>query len=361
MTDDCIIAMPMVGKKGDIMENGDPKPKPDLPKVSLFRFLPLLLIGVAVVALILNLSEFNNILNVLRGMSVWLVVMAVVAQIGSHMSSGYLLKVIMSRGKLRITTGRGTLIALAAESIGLAGGLASSAALTYYWVSKGDDTSGEAVMAGFLPALYNEVVLIIITIFGMVYLMFYHELSRNQIILYGIILIIIAAVIVLVFYGLKHRENMKKIILVAAKNLNRLLKRKRDLAAFGNKIDQFFIEMKRLGNRGWVKLGVGPAMNVIFDMLTIYLFFYAAGYDIKPGVLIAGYGLSFLLGRGLFFIPGGAGVVEGGMVAIYTNLGVPIHVAVVVVLGYRFISFWLPSLLGFLAMVYLRRTSAHPG
>ncbi len=48
-------------------------------------------------------------------------------------------------------------------------------------------------------------------------------------------------------------------------------------------------------------------------------------------------------------------MVEGGMVAIYSGLNVPLHVKVVAVLGYRFISFWLPSLLGFGAIAYLKR------
>jgi uncharacterized protein (TIRG00374 family) len=54
-----------------------------------------------------------------------------------------------------------------------------------------------------------------------------------------------------------------------------------------------------------------------------------------------------------FMLPGGVGVIEAGMVAIYDSLLVPNAVSVVVILGYRLFSFWLPTLLGFVAAAYL--------
>jgi uncharacterized membrane protein YbhN (UPF0104 family) len=64
------------------------------------------------------------------------------------------------------------------------------------------------------------------------------------------------------------------------------------------------------------------------------------------GAILAGYGLPQLFGK-MTFLPGGIGVVESTMAAIYSSLGVPNAVTVVVVFTYRFISFWLPTLMGF--------------
>ena len=41
------------------------------------------------------------------------------------------------------------------------------------------------------------------------------------------------------------------------------------------------------------------------------------------------------------------------MVALYDSLKVPDEISVVVILGYRLLSFWLPTLLGFAAAAYL--------
>ena len=94
-------------------------------------------------------------------------------------------------------------------------------------------------------------------------------------------------------------------------------------------------------------------------MLTVYFLFIAAGHYVSIGILIAGYGLPFILGKMAFILPGGVGVIEAGMVAIYDSLLVPNPVSVVVILGYRLFSFWLPTLLGFAAAAYL--SGKYPG
>jgi uncharacterized protein (TIRG00374 family) len=95
-------------------------------------------------------------------------------------------------------------------------------------------------------------------------------------------------------------------------------------------------------------------MNTAFDMSTLYFLFVAAGHRVSPGVLLTGYGLPQLLGK-VSFLPGGVGIVEGTMTALYDGLGVPDPVTVVVILTYRFISFWLPTLIGWPLVAYLQR------
>jgi len=92
-------------------------------------------------------------------------------------------------------------------------------------------------------------------------------------------------------------------------------------------------------------------------MLTLYFLFIAAGYNVSPAVLFAGYGLPFILAKLAFLFPGGLGVIEGSMVVLYDSLQVPNSISVVVVLGYQLLSFWMPTLLGFAATAYLSRKS----
>ena len=104
---------------------------------------------------------------------------------------------------------------------------------------------------------------------------------------------------------------------------------------------------------------LGATGSILFDILTLYFMFVAAGHNVSPTILFAGYGLPLLLGKMAFLLPGGVGVVEGSMVALYTSLKVPNAISVVVILGYRMISFWLPTLLGFLAAAYLSQKTPH--
>jgi uncharacterized membrane protein YbhN (UPF0104 family) len=70
---------------------------------------------------------------------------------------------------------------------------------------------------------------------------------------------------------------------------------------------------------------------------------------IHPGVLVAGYGLAFLLGKVAFLFPGGVGSIKSGMAAVHSSLGVLTYISVVVILNYRLFSFWLPGVMGFAA------------
>ena len=90
--------------------------------------------------------------------------------------------------------------------------------------------------------------------------------------------------------------------------------------------------------------------------LTIY-FVFLAGKAIPLSILITGYGLPVLLGKMAFIIPGGLGVIETTMIALYSSLGIPSAQATVVVLVYRLISFWTPLLTGFALVPFLTRSN----
>jgi len=79
--------------------------------------------------------------------------------------------------------------------------------------------------------------------------------------------------------------------------------------------------LEMLGNGGWQRPLLGAVVNTGFDMLTLYFFFIAAGYPVGLGILVVGYGLPLLLGKIAFLLPGGIGVVESTMAALYTGLG----------------------------------------
>jgi uncharacterized protein (TIRG00374 family) len=93
-----------------------------------------------------------------------------------------------------------------------------------------------------------------------------------------------------------------------------------------------------------------------FDFAALALLLRASGYAASPAVVLAGYGPSLLLAK-VTPLPGGVGVVEGSMLAIYVSVGVPSAEAIVAILGYRVLSFWLPVLGGFALVPILNRNS----
>jgi uncharacterized protein (TIRG00374 family) len=91
-----------------------------------------------------------------------------------------------------------------------------------------------------------------------------------------------------------------------------------------------------------------------FDIAVLGVCFDAFGRVVPVPILVMGYFLGTL--GSLLPIPGGIGGVEGGMIGAFIALGVPASSAVVAVLAYRAISFWLPTLPGIVGYLSLRST-----
>lgn len=316
----------------------------------------LIIVGLAVYILLPQLTSLEDSIYILRSMSAWLVGLAILAQIGSYVGRGYLLKAIVDLGKTKLSLGRGVLIALAAGSIGLvAGGWVGAAAATYRWIGKGEDTSEEAVLAGTLPPFLNEIMLVLVTAIGLVYLLIDVSLTRGQIIGISLSLALVSIGLLMTVYAMQHQEIIEPFLLRTVERVMQILRRTYDPAVVRNVIEELYRGLALLNNEGWIRPARGAAINVGFNMLSLYFLFLAAGHSIHPGVLVAGYGLAYLLGKVAYISPGGVGLIEGGMTAIYSGLGVPTPISIIVILSYRLFSFWLPTIVGFAAAGYLER------
>jgi uncharacterized protein (TIRG00374 family) len=103
---------------------------------------------------------------------------------------------------------------------------------------------------------------------------------------------------------------------------------------------------------------IGALVGWGFDIGALWASFHAFGHPPTTAVLVMGYYVG-TLGNTLP-LPGGIGGVEGGMIGSFLAFGVNGSLAVIAVLGYRTISYWLPTLPGVVAYFRLRRgVAAH--
>ncbi len=93
-----------------------------------------------------------------------------------------------------------------------------------------------------------------------------------------------------------------------------------------------------------------------FDISVLWAMFHAFG-SVPPFTVIW---MAYFLGMlgNLLPLPGGLGGVEGGMIGAFAAFNVNLELAVLAVLSYRAISFWLPTFPGAVAYFQLRRTVA---
>jgi uncharacterized protein (TIRG00374 family) len=243
---------------------------------------------------------------------------------------------------------------MAAFSIGLvAGGWVGSAAATYGWIHRENHDENTAALAGTLPALLNNAVLVGVSLIGTLYLLVVHDLGKAQLIEFGIILLVLGLLAVGGVVALRFPETATRLAVWLAGRWAALRRKPFTPANTIASVRQFVVAWDSLRKGKWVRPMLGAIANIGFDMLTLFFLFVAAGHNVSLGILFAGYGLPLILGKMAFLFPGGVGVIEGSMVALYDSLQVPDAVSVVVILGYRLFSFWLPTLLGFAAAAYL--------
>jgi uncharacterized membrane protein YbhN (UPF0104 family) len=93
-----------------------------------------------------------------------------------------------------------------------------------------------------------------------------------------------------------------------------------------------------------------------FDICVLWAAFHAFGQPPPFTVIWMAYFVGMF--GNLLPLPGGLGGVEGGMIGALAAFGVEFKLAVLAVISYRAISFWLPTLPGAIAYFQLRRTVA---
>lgn len=94
-------------------------------------------------------------------------------------------------------------------------------------------------------------------------------------------------------------------------------------------------------------------VNWLLDAAALWVFLAAFGYRLSPDALIVSFGLANVLAA-LPITPGGLGVVEGVLGATIVGFGAPSDIALLGVVAYRLVNFWLPIPLGAISYLSLR-------
>jgi hypothetical protein len=129
--------------------------------------------------------------------------------------------------------------------------------------------------------------------------------------------------------------------------------RRMDRGRGRNVIDGVAEAWRAARGRSWRLLG---ALGYLyFDMTVLFCLFRGLGYAVPFGALTLGYLVGYC--ATLIPIPGGIGVLEGGLTGALILYGTPPAKTVAVVLVYHAVAFWIPSLgaaIGYVGLVRLR-------
>ena len=315
----------------------------------------LVVLGLSLYFLLPQLWRIEHAFRVASSLKIPFVALSLAAQVLSYLGSGYLLRALVGQVAKPISVMEGALLTAGANSVGtLGGGVLGTTGTTYLWLRKRGVSAGAAGLAGWIPIFLNDAALVVVSLIGLLSLMLLKKFSNILALNLAFAVLITAAGIGAFLWCLTHRERLTSLTIAIGKFAARFRRKAPDRHATEVALDRLFDAWDTLVQGGWAKPATGAALNTGFDMLTLAFLFLSAGHSINWLVLVAGYGVPQLLGK-LTIILGGIGVVETAMVGLYSTLGVPVSIAVVVVLVYRLLSFWLPTIVGIALVPYFER------
>src|SRR5712691_9405648 len=326
----------------------------------LLRLVPMIIIiGLLVHFLLPRLDSVADALGTLRTMAPWAVALAIIMEVLSYLANGTLLKSVVALGGERISIARATVIELAAGTVALvaAGALGFGAAI-YQWTRKSGVSRETAMMATWLAPIFDTLALVFFALLSAVELLHAHQLSKATETALVIVLSVLLAVIGLLITLLVHQEWMTAIVT----RLMRVMKRIRpsaDESLLTDAADRAARAWQNMDGGRWIRPACSSLIVLTFDLLCLRYAFLALHQRVYLSTLLAGYGVPLLLGRASF-LPGGIAVVEVAMAALFSSLGVPPSNAVVAVLTYRLISFWLPAIAGIPLAIGLQSQKTAP-
>jgi len=122
----------------------------------------------------------------------------------------------------------------------------------------------------------------------------------------------------------------------------------RFVGMLGDQLDEY------QSKRGRLVIAVAwAAANWILDVASLWVFLLAFGFAESPWHLLVAYALACLVGL-VPITPGGLGIIEGVLVPAIIGFGTPHGIALLGVLSWRLVQYWLPMPLSVFAYLSLR-------
>ena len=326
-------------------------------RLRVLRMVPVVIVlGLIVHFVLPRIGQIDESFKTMRTLTPWAIGLAIVAEAISYIANGALLRSVVCLAGDRLSLRRAMAIELGAASVALvaAGALGFGAAI-YKWVQRRGVSRETAVLASWLPSVFDSISLIVFALAGAIALIRAHQLSDTSLIALVVVVSALSLAIIALMVLMAKNDWMIAIATRASALIKRVRPKSSDVLI--DSAERAGRAWETLRERGrWIQPALYSMMFLVFDVVCLRLVFLAAHHDVSIAVLLAGYGVPMLLGRASF-LPGGIAVIEVAMAALYGGMGVPANVAVVVVLTYRLISFWIPTAVGIPIAIGLQSTN----
>ncbi len=307
-------------------------------------------VGIAAFAAMFAFTDMKEIARVITRADPWLLLIPVALTVLSYLVMALSYQGIAEAAEAHVPFGemlKITFVANTANYLVSTGGL-SGFALRLYFFTQRAIPSGTAVIISLAQTFLTNVTLLAFVLFGVTYLLASGSLHGWALATTIVLLIFFSGAAVVAMLLLFHRRLRRRTLFVLANTAHWLLHR---FMPARKPARMHIWRFQRNLNRGIEfmlarkKHMALPALYIFVDWIVtlgiLYGAFLALHYAIPFTFVVVGFAVGTILAL-VSFIPGGLGVMEGSMAAIFASLAVPLETAVVAVLIFRAAYYVLP-------------------
>jgi uncharacterized protein (TIRG00374 family) len=310
------------------------------------------LAGAVILAGLIVRADVAAIAVVLRQIHPTLLLLPALATLGSYVTMARSYQGIAEAAGRSISFKdmfRITLVANTANYLLSTGGL-SGFALRFYLFTRRGIPAGSAVLISLVQTILTNLVLLLFVIAGFALLLTSHALVGKELVAAAALLlafsvVVLATAVAMVRPGLRRRllTSGTRLVEWGADRFGPARRPSRaSVRHFEHTLDAGFTFLLERP-RAMVMPTVYIVLDWVFTLLVLQTAFIAIGYPIPASYVIAGFAIGMFLSI-VSLIPGGLGILDGSMAAVFASLGVPLERAVVAILIFRVAYYALPLL-----------------
>ena len=303
-------------------------------------------------------SEASGELKSFRGVSPLLLVVAALFEICSLVSFSLLTAIILGRNRPDFFT----IFRIDLTDLGIShvipGGGTAAAAVRFRLLKEARVSSTRALTTASIEIIISNLMLGFVFLGG-IFLSVTSLAYNNYYVLATVIVGVILMLAIVLFWLLVWQTQFViDTVLSLARRFSdeNKVKATNYITTMSNEFNGFRKTPKRL-----IIICVLGVLNWLLDAFALWLVLAALGYPLYIGNLLIAYGIASILSL-LPLTPGGIGIMEGVLVPSLVGFGVPGSVALVGVVGWRVLEFWLPipvSLVSYISLKISKFKKAH--
>lgn len=206
------------------------------------------------------------------------------------------------------------------------------------WVlGKHGVSAGRATMAQVVRFFTAFTAFIFILMLSLIVLVFDHMINKIVLSISALITVTVLGGVIFAVYAISNHSRLIKFSVKATNFVNKAASifsrgKKKDILTL-KKTEKFFTEMHedyveiKRDKRILIAPFIWAILTNVFDVVLIFVAFWALGAYVNPATLFIAFGISSLAGV-VSSIPGGAGVYETVMITFLASSGVPAEIAI---------------------------------